>query len=212
MQKIVLSALVAAGLLASPVAANAMTFAQGIDWDGVVNAGFDGDGSPTGPNPGSNRVDPDNALGAPDNLFLSLGLGGTAVFDFGTAFQGTAQVFEVTFGCTLAGGICTSHPEQVEVFVGNSYTLDSFDLSGFVSKGLVTNGNAQGGGSVIVDGPFSFLALVDRSSLLGPISTDGFDVDAVSVAAVPLPAALPLFGAALGLFGLFGWRRRRTAA
>ncbi len=32
-----------------------------------------------------------------------------------------------------------------------------------------------------------------------------------SVSAVPLPAALPLFGGALGLIGLLGWRRKRTA-
>ena len=32
------------------------------------------------------------------------------------------------------------------------------------------------------------------------------------VSAVPLPAALPLFGAALGTVGLAGWRRRRKVA
>jgi hypothetical protein len=29
---------------------------------------------------------------------------------------------------------------------------------------------------------------------------------------VPLPAALPLFGGALGILGLLGWRKRRIAA
>jgi CHRD domain-containing protein len=33
----------------------------------------------------------------------------------------------------------------------------------------------------------------------------------VSDAAIPLPAALPLFGAALGMIGLLGWRRRKAA-
>jgi hypothetical protein len=32
-----------------------------------------------------------------------------------------------------------------------------------------------------------------------------------SVAATPIPAALPLFGTALGLMGFFGWRRKSTA-
>jgi hypothetical protein len=32
------------------------------------------------------------------------------------------------------------------------------------------------------------------------------------IAAVPLPAALPLFGSALAGLGLIGWRRRRLAA
>ena len=34
----------------------------------------------------------------------------------------------------------------------------------------------------------------------------------VSVSAVPIPAALPLFGAALAGLGAFGWRRRARAA
>ena len=37
-------------------------------------------------------------------------------------------------------------------------------------------------------------------------------VPAVSVAATPLPAALPLFVSALGGLGFFGWRRRISAA
>jgi hypothetical protein len=34
-------------------------------------------------------------------------------------------------------------------------------------------------------------------------------VDAARVSPIPLPADLPLFAAALGGFGLIGWRRRR---
>jgi hypothetical protein len=34
---------------------------------------------------------------------------------------------------------------------------------------------------------------------------------ALSVAPVPLPAALPLFATGLGLFALYGWQRRRQA-
>lgn len=37
-----------------------------------------------------------------------------------------------------------------------------------------------------------------------------FSIDNVELSAVPLPAALPLFSAALGLLGFLGWRRRRT--
>jgi hypothetical protein len=33
-----------------------------------------------------------------------------------------------------------------------------------------------------------------------------------TVAATPIPAALPLFGTALGLFGFLGWRRKSAAA
>jgi len=33
-----------------------------------------------------------------------------------------------------------------------------------------------------------------------------------TAAATPLPAALPLFAAGLGAFGLLGWRRKRKSA
>jgi hypothetical protein len=34
----------------------------------------------------------------------------------------------------------------------------------------------------------------------------------LTIAATPIPAALPLFGTALGLFGFMGWRRKTAAA
>jgi len=46
---------------------------------------------------------------------------------------------------------------------------------------------------------FAFLA-IDNSSL-----------DAAA-AAVPVPAALPLFASGMGMFGLLAWRRKRKSA
>jgi hypothetical protein len=65
--------------------------------------------------------------------FLSLGLGGTAVFSFGQAFESEATIFEVTFTCTGDGPACANYPEHAEVFVGSAYTPNSFNLSGFTS-------------------------------------------------------------------------------
>ena len=48
------------------------------------------------------------------------------------------------------------------------------------------------------------------NGLWGLIKADGFKVAAVTLSAVPLPAAMPLFAAALGLFGVVGMRRRFT--
>jgi len=44
-----------------------------------------------------------------------------------------------------------------------------------------------------------------------PDNTLGGFIDTVSVSAVPIPAALPLFAGGLGLLGLLGWRRKRNA-
>jgi hypothetical protein len=56
----------------------------------------------------------------------------------------------------------------------------------------------------------------DSSSSLGPISFIGASNSGMpgmwSVAATPIPAALPLFVTGLGGLGLLGWRRRRLAA
>ncbi len=41
---------------------------------------------------------------------------------------------------------------------------------------------------------------------------DNFKIEGFHVTPIPLPAALPLFAGALGLLGLFGWRRKRAAA
>lgn len=41
---------------------------------------------------------------------------------------------------------------------------------------------------------------------------DNFRFDASEIATVPLPAAMPLFASALGLFGFAGWRRKRRSA
>ncbi len=50
----------------------------------------------------------------------------------------------------------------------------------------------------------------------GGITVNSVDAGIVnnrfSVAAVPVPAALPLFGSALAMLGFFGWRRKRLAA
>lgn len=57
-------------------------------------------------------------------------------------------------------------------------------------------------------------ALLPNTAVIGGFC-DGlpcghFNIDNVELSAVPLPAALPLFSAALGLLGFLGWRRRRT--
>ena len=42
--------------------------------------------------------------------------------------------------------------------------------------------------------------------------TNAFEYANMTVSAVPLPAALPLYGAGLAALGFIGWRKRRKAA
>ncbi|WP_373085180.1 VPLPA-CTERM sorting domain-containing protein [Sneathiella sp.] len=43
-------------------------------------------------------------------------------------------------------------------------------------------------------------------------NNDDFKIKSMTVSAVPLPAALPLYGAGLAVMGFVGWRKRRKAA
>jgi hypothetical protein len=161
-----------------------------------------------------------NALGAPDGRFLSLGLTradgsnpGFAVFDFGKVFTGPGFVFETTFSCSVSGATCLGHREQVEVWLGTDYVFGSNNLADVLDDftrlpDLIGNADAQGGATFAFSGSFRYLALIDRSGELGSRSVDGFDVDAIGVAPVPVPAALPLMAAALGALGLVARRRR----
>lgn len=88
------------------------------------------------------------------------------------------------------------------------------------------------------DDEFSFLADTDNNGSLNLITTnsdgnpyvfspspigdlfgigawdnnDDFRIASIEVSAVPLPAALPLYGAGLAVMGFAGWRKRRKAA
>ncbi|WP_116133658.1 hypothetical protein [Tropicimonas sp. IMCC34043] len=179
------AAVAAAATIFSMGAANALTYATAVDWNPGAGAGTPG------------RSDIANALGATDGSFLSLGLGGTAIFEFGTDFTSPGAVVEVTFG--NVGG----YPESVAVFVGNSYN-NYGDVLSWQSAGVLSNADAQSGGAIAFSGNWKYLALVDTTS--GGPSTDGFDVDSVGVSAVPLPAGGLLLLSGLGIAAL---RRRR---
>ena len=153
-----------------------------------------------------------HALGAADGRFMSLGLGGAAVFGFAQAFTGPVHVEEVTFGARAA------HLETARVFVSNAFDAGAgvFDAASFLEIGAITNATAIN--ALQVTGRWRYLALLDTSPRVA--GRDGFDVDAVSVnfvpqdqaiASVPLPAAgLVLLGGLAALGGL-GRSRRRGA-
>ena len=168
----------------------------------------------------TDRNDPGNALGEPDQIgnseggFYSPGRGGIMVFDFGTSFAGQASVFEVTFRCDgpqNPDGTCNfTETANVLAFNGDYTPSDdgSIDISAFTLLGSIANGdaNTEDGAAISFEGPFRYLAIVDTTDRR---SGDGFDVDAVSVTAVPLPASV--LGLMIGMGGLGLMARRRTS-
>lgn len=148
------------------------------------------------------RLDPTNALGAPDGSFYALGFGGDLTVGFAQALFTAVQkvvTFEVTFGSVPAAG----HFEAVDVFS----VLNGIETA----LGRITNVN--GGGAVQSNGAFEYIKLVDATNDEfpgGTTSFDGFDVDSVKIAPVPLPAAGGML--LLGMAGMAALRRRNKAA
>lgn len=170
----------------------------------------------------SQRFGPDNALGAADGDFYSLGRHSAAVFTFGGDIVGPGTVFEVTFNCsgTTSTGLCSHYPETADLFGvvgpidfaslvdGNVAGVTNYDFSSLTLEFIasVPNGAAQGGFAFSTNGnTYSALFIRDTSTING----DGFDVAAISAtpAPVPLPPAAALLFGALGGLGLAKRRR-----
>ena len=150
-------------------------------------------------------------LGAPDNTFVSLpGVGGTPT---GAPFPGA--YVEIGFGfdfgpnTTLNIWELGDNQESAQVFLwtnngGNiqfDYTrgasdLQSFDLSGYA-------------GTLALLGATSFTK-VGIGGLDENGASKGFDLDAVSITAVPEPSTYALMLAGLGVIGWLGRRQRRV--
>lgn len=193
--KVAILAATALAVTVPAASASTVTYATLVDWQQGSGAGSAG------------RSDTANATGAPDGVFLSLGLGGIGIFSFGGPFTAPGTVVEVT------NGVVATYPESADVYVGTSHNTGNFDLlgQGFQLVGNITNVLAQYPGMTIpFDGTWNFLALVDTTKRDTPNSpsSDGFDVDAVGVSVVPLPAAGLLALSGFGLLGGLGLRGR----
>lgn len=194
---------------ASVTHATVYTYATDVRWDNGLHA--------TPSNTAGSRYNSGSALGAPNTTYLSLGLDGLAVFDFGTEFDAAAIIFETTNGRA-------SYLEYANIYVADaSYApkyaalnavnglalISSFDFN-FVRK-ISNSAESTVIDMSLVDGPFRYLLVQDASSNLGS-AYDGFDINAVGVAPVPEPGTMMLLG--LGLVGvaIVNKRRRNSKA
>ena len=184
-----LAATTATGAFASVVNYGTNTFDGGwaswIEYDDAANRGTS-----------SGRDNPANALGSNASDFFEIGFGSTVDLKFGTMFQSPGTLIEVT------GGSASAWPESVDIFVGVGGV--------FTSVGSMDNTAAQapGGEFTFLAGNFDTIRLVDTSSY--PASgSGGWDIGAVRVSPVPLPAAGFLLLAGLG--GLGALRRKKKS-
>lgn len=147
----------------------------------------------------NDRKNTNNALGATDGAFYSLGFGGSLVVGFAKSLfpAGSVSISEITFN-RLVG-----HHEAVKV--------STLDAMGNLVEILGTLTNDSGNGSLIAKQAFTYIRLDDVTKAVFPGTTsyDGYDVDSVSIAPVPLPAAGAMLLAGLG--GFAALRRRRNS-
>ena len=138
-----------------------------------------------------------NAYGAADGKFYSLGLGGTATFTFAPAhlIGSPGNVVEIT------NGVRDGHVESIAIY----------GILGMVETFLGNVTNTALSTAFTFTGSYTALKFVDTSvATASQIAKgrDGFDIDSITVAAVPLPAGGLLLLGALG--GIAGLRRRKA--
>lgn len=188
------AALVAGGASAATQEFGSNNFDDGwasfIRYDDAANRGTAND-----------RDNPANALGSNTSDFFEIGFGSYVDLKFGSVFTSPGTLIEVT------NGTVSNWPESVDIYVGNDGDAGSFFMVGSLDNTAAQN---PGGEFTFAGGPFDTVRLVDTSTF--PTSgSGGWDIAAVRVSAVPVPAALPLLVAGIGAFGFIARRKRKAA-
>lgn len=127
--------------------------------------------------------------------------GGSSALAFGRGnlMNGYTATVLPSFGtASFIGGTATG--PGFSFFASGLIALAENYVSGSLISGTLTIANRTAASLGLIDGVYkTVLANGDYAQLT------------IGSAAVPLPAALPLLGGAMGVFGLVGWRRRRQA-
>jgi hypothetical protein len=122
---------------------------------------------------------------------------------------------------SISGGAWASY---VFGSVMNSLTfmwgsVDLYNSIEFYNNGNKLNETVVGQDAITAgatEGADFIIATVLTNGLFDEIrflsDTNAFEIANIEVSAVPLPAALPLYGAGMALMGFLGWRKRKAAA
>ena len=134
-----------------------------------------------------------------------------------TPFEGTSiadgkyTAIRANSSATYNLGTATNKVE----FVWGS--VDSFNLVKFYQGATLVD--FVTGGNVIAEGAYSGFSfaqvMITANSLFDRIefssTQNAFEIGNLKISVVPLPAALPLYGAGVALLGFMGWRKRKSA-
>jgi|GEM_PF-2878764 hypothetical protein len=175
------------------------------------------------------RTQLDSALGSPEkggnvnqvSDFLSLGLGGEAVFSFGTGFSGEVKIWETTWGKKSSQ---SSYWEEVDIYVGKTPN-EWFKLGNIqnIADGAYdpsdagdSNGQLDGGASLFTTDlfgaeVFNFVKVVDVTpESEWKTDRDGFDINAIAVEGVSVPEPASTLGLmAVGVLGVGSLAKKR---
>jgi hypothetical protein len=175
------------------------------------------------------RTQLDSALGSPEkggnvdqvSNFLSLGLGGEAVFSFGTGFSGEVKIWETTWGEKSSQ---SDYWEEVKIYVGKTQN-EWFELGNIqnIADGAYdpsdhnkTNGQLDGGASLLTTDlfgaeVFNFVKVVDVTpESQWKSNRDGFDINAIAVEGVSVPEPASTLGLmAVGVLGMGSLTKKR---
>ena len=116
--------------------------------------------------------------------------------DFTPFMFATVDVFNGTDWINLF----TNPDGSFGILKDSAWTVQAFDISSYVSSLF----QLRYGLSVVG---------IPSQPQTPPLIGGSWNIDDITIngeLAVPLPAALPLFAASLGIMGLFGWRRKHA--
>ncbi len=102
--------------------------------------------------------------------------------------------------------------DAVAVGLKDIVKISAYNGATNVGEVTLQNSNNSKGFYFSKFGTITRLVFDDLGSENAGVLYNDFYFETASVSAVPLPAALPLYGAGMAVLGFMGWRRKKTSA